>query len=153
MTSTADLPQPGEGKRGEAGYLGYLLRQAAHAYRQAQERALADLALTPPQFSVLTMVKAYPGASGAELARLALLTPQTMNVIVKNLLRAGLLARSHSQTHGRILHLALTKAGQEMLDLAKTRIQILEMQLANGLDDRKLADLRHWLAKTARPQD
>ena len=31
------LPRPGEGKRGEEGYLGYLLRQAAGAYRTALE--------------------------------------------------------------------------------------------------------------------
>ena len=31
--SRSKLPQPGEGKRGEEGYLGYLLRQASNAYR------------------------------------------------------------------------------------------------------------------------
>ena len=65
------LPEPGEGKRGEAGYLGYLLRQAAGAYRLRIERALLDIEVTPPQFSVLTMLAAYPGHSNADLARLA----------------------------------------------------------------------------------
>jgi hypothetical protein len=64
-------PPPGHGKRGEGGYLGYLLRQAQAASRLAMERALADLGVTPPQFAVLTMLKAYPGLSGAELARVA----------------------------------------------------------------------------------
>jgi len=52
-------------------------------------RALAAQGMTLPQFSVLTMLQAYPGASGAELARLSLLTAQTMNVIVGNLERDG----------------------------------------------------------------
>jgi hypothetical protein len=43
-------PPPGEGKRGEQGYLAYLLRQAQAAARLAMERALADLGVTPPQF-------------------------------------------------------------------------------------------------------
>lgn len=42
------------------------------------ERALADLQETPPQVSVLTMIAAYPGVSSADLARLALLRPQTV---------------------------------------------------------------------------
>lgn len=40
------IPRPGEGKRGEAGYFGYLLRQASGAYRLRVERALADLEVT-----------------------------------------------------------------------------------------------------------
>jgi hypothetical protein len=68
-------PPPGRGKRGEKGYLAYLLRQAQAATRLTLERALADLGVTPPQFAVLTMLKAYPGLSGADLARVALLTP------------------------------------------------------------------------------
>jgi hypothetical protein len=78
-------PPPGQGKRGEKGYLGYLLRQAQAAARLTLERALADLGITPPQFVVLTMLRAYPGLSGADLARLALLTPQTVGVIIRNL--------------------------------------------------------------------
>jgi hypothetical protein len=54
-------PPPGQGKRGEQGYLAYLLRQAQAATRLGMERALADLGVTSPQFVVLTMLKAYPG--------------------------------------------------------------------------------------------
>ena len=95
----ARLPKPGEGKRGEKGYIGYLLRQAAGAYRHRVELALADLDVTPPQFSVLTMLAAYPGHSNADLARLALLTPQTVSVIVANLERAGSIVRRRHAVH------------------------------------------------------
>lgn len=80
------LPKAGEGKRDEGGYLGYLLRQAFSAYQNRVERALADIGVTPPQFSVLTM-----------LARMALLTPQTVNVIVANLKKAGRYRVVHTQ--------------------------------------------------------
>ena len=79
------VPRPGEGKRGEAGHLGYLLRQAGAAVRLKLERTLADLEVTPPQFAILTMLVAYPGISNAEIARLAYLTPQTVSAIVGNL--------------------------------------------------------------------
>ena len=80
-------PPPGKGKRGEQGHLAYLLRQAQAATRLTMERALAELGVTPPQFVVLTMLRAYPGLSGADLARVALLTPQTVGVIIRNLER------------------------------------------------------------------
>ena len=41
------VPEAGEGKRGEEGYLAYLLRQGAAAVRLRLERALADLGVRP----------------------------------------------------------------------------------------------------------
>src|SRR5512143_3499761 len=109
------VPRPGEGKRGPAGHLGYLVRQANVAVRGAMERALAELGVTSPQFGVLTMVVAYPGLSGADLARLTFLTPQTINVIVGNLERNGAIAKTAHAEHGRILQLGATAKGRVLL--------------------------------------
>jgi DNA-binding MarR family transcriptional regulator len=143
------LPEPGEGKRGEDGHLGYLLRQAANAYRNRVEGVLSDLDLTPPQFAVLTMLAAYPGHSNADLARLALLTPQTMSVIVANLLKAGLVARRPHQVHGRIQHLELTEKGRAALSVAKKRVYALETSLLAGLSPDEEAATRRWLVRIA----
>src|ERR1043165_4141110 len=51
-------PQPGQGKRGEQGYFAYLLRRAAGPSRLTLDRALSGLGAPPPQFLVLTMLKA-----------------------------------------------------------------------------------------------
>src|SRR5690349_20154579 len=99
---TADIPEPGEGKRGEQGYLGYLLRQASNAVRLGVDPSLEDLGVTQPQFLIMTMINAYPGISGAEVARLTMLTPQTISLIVANLERDGRLRRAISPNHGRI---------------------------------------------------
>ena len=64
------------------------------AVRAAMEKALADIEVTPPQFAVLTMIVSYPGVSGADLARLTFLTPQTINVIVRNLERTGAIEKT-----------------------------------------------------------
>ena len=79
------------------------------------DRVLADLEVTPPQFAVLTMIVAYPGLSGADLARLTFLTPQTINVIVRNLERGGAIEKTAHATHGRILRLTATAKGQALL--------------------------------------
>ncbi len=142
-------PGPGEGKRGEDGYLGYLLRQAANAFRNRMDQALSDLDLTSPQFSVLTMLAAYPGRSSADLARLALLTPQTMSVIVANLLKARLVGRRPHEIHGRIQQLELTELGRATLTAAKGRVYALEEELLGGLTPDEEASTRRWLVRIA----
>ncbi|KGM31602.1 MarR family winged helix-turn-helix transcriptional regulator [Inquilinus limosus] len=143
------IPRPGEGKRGEGGYFGYLLRQAGGAYRLRMERALADLEVTPPQFAALTMIAAYPGLSGADLARLAVLTPQTVSVIIANLERAGSVTRHPHPVHGRILTLEITDSGKALLARCRERVQVLEKALAAGLTPEEETVIRRWLAAVA----
>ncbi|MBY0324170.1 MAG: MarR family transcriptional regulator [Reyranella sp.] len=140
------LPKPGEGKRGAQGHLGYLVRQASVAVRAAMEKALADVEVTPPQFSVLTMIVAYPGASGADLARLTFLTPQTINVIVRNLERMGAIAKSADAEHGRILRLTATAKGQALLKRCRWRVMEVEDRLGGllGRDEERV--VRRWLS-------
>lgn len=143
------VPAPGEGKRGEQGYLGYLLRQAHAAVRLKMERTLADLGVTSPQFAVLTMLNAYPGLSGADVARLTFLTPQTVGVIIRNLERDGAIAMTPHPVHGRIQQWTLTPRGSTLLRTCRERVIRLEKRLANGLDAKAEASIRRWLANVA----
>src|SRR5258708_8778444 len=144
--SAPPVPQPGEGKRGEQGYLGYLLRQARVAARTRKERGLSEEDVTPAQFAVLTMVRAYPGLSNADLARLSLLTPQTVSVIVNNLKRSGWLASHPHAVHGRIQQLEITKTGRDLLARSRPHIQRIEKRLAAGLSPNEEGGNRPWLA-------
>jgi DNA-binding MarR family transcriptional regulator len=123
------LPSPGEGKRGEDGHLA--------------------TGLTHPQFVVLTMLKAYPGLSGADCARMALLTPQTVNVIIGNLERDGAIRRAPHPVHGRMLQWTLTARGLALLAKARRGANALEQRLAAGLGKRDVATIRRWLARIA----
>ncbi len=143
------IPGPGEGKRGEDGHLGYLLRQAGVAQRLRMERALSDLGATPPQFIVLTMVNAYPGLSNADLARISLLTPQTVSVIVGNLKRSGALSSRPHAVHGRIKQLELTEAGKSLLTRCKRRVKQIEKQITAGLGPDEERAVRRWLVRVA----
>ena len=140
------IPDVGEGKRGPEGHLGYLVRQAHAAVRGAMEKALADLDVTPPQFAVLTMIVNYPGISGAELARLTFLTPQTINVIVRNLVRAALVEKTADALHGRILRLHATARGEALLKRCRARVMEIEGRLSQllGRDEERV--VRRWLA-------
>lgn len=145
----ASPPLPGEGKRGESGYLGYLLRQAQAASRLTLERSLGELGVTVPQFVVLTMLKAYPGLSGAELARVALLTPQTVGVIIANLERDGAIRKTADPVHGRRLQWTLTPHGLALLEQSRRRALALERRLAQGLTPESERVIRQWLAGIA----
>jgi DNA-binding MarR family transcriptional regulator len=146
---TVALPAPGEGKRGEQGYLGYLLRQAQAATRLSMERSLADLGVSSPQFAVLTMLNAYPGLSGADVARLTFLTPQTVGVIIGNLERDGAIRKTPHPVHGRILQWTLTARGTTLLGACKERVLELEGRLVAGLDSKAETTIRRWLATIA----
>ena len=148
-TAITRPPLPGEGKRGEQGYLAYLLRQAQAAARLAMERALDDLGVTPPQFVVLTMLRAYPGLSGADLARVALLTPQTVGVIIRNLERDGAIRKTPHPIHGRMLQWTLTRRGETRLDRCRRHALAIERRLMAGLPKQAQGTIRRWLAKIA----
>ena len=145
----ADIPVAGEGMRGEQGYLGYLLRQASSAVRLGIDRALEDLGVTNPQFLVMTMIHAYPGISGAEVARLTMLTPQTISLIVANLERDGRLRRAVSPAHGRIQPMELTDEGLALLAQCRERTRHLDARLSAGLTPDQEHFLRHWLVEIA----
>jgi len=147
------IPAIGEGKRGESGHIGYLLRQAHAAHRIRMERALQDMGLTLPQFSVLTMLAAYPGASGADLARLSLLTPQTMSVIVANLERAGTVSRRPHEAHGRVQIIEITALGQQLLARCNAAAKTAEAALLAGVSPADESAVRRWLVQVAKYVD
>ena len=96
------------------------------------ERALADLGVTPPQFVVLTMLRAYPGLSGADLARVAMLTPQTVGVIIRNLERDGAIRKTPHPVHGRVLQWTLTRRGTALLEKCRRHAHAVDRRLAAG---------------------
>lgn len=143
------IPPLGTGKRGEHGHLAYLLRQANVALRAHFERALSEFGVTQAQFAVLTMISAYPGLSNADLARLSLLTPQTLSVTVANLKRDGLVESSAHAVHGRIRQLGLTRQGQVRLARCRTRVDAVEKALTERLSSSEERAVRAWLTHVA----
>lgn len=143
------LPKPGEAERGEKGRIGYLLRQANLAHRLKTEQAMAEFHITLPQYSILSFLDLYPGLSNADLARLTLLTPQTVHVIVKNLQRSGAISRIKHETHGRIQQILLTANGKNLLKKCTKKILIVQQELLAGLSSKEEKIIRQWLVKIA----
>jgi DNA-binding MarR family transcriptional regulator len=113
--------------------VGYTLKRVQHGLRAALDAALRDLEVTSPQYAVLAFLERSPGLSGAQLARRAFVTPQTMHRIVAHLEAAGLVAREPHPEVGRRLDATLTPAGWERLAECHRRVQAVETRLTAEL--------------------
>ena len=124
--------------------LGYELRLAELAWRKNLEGPLRRLGLTIPQYSTLRALERAPGASSAELARSALVTPQTMNALVLQLEQDQLITRTTSTTNLRVLNAELTPSGKALLTKATRLVRRLESAAVTDLSEaehRQLLDL------------
>ena len=127
-----------------------MLRQAAGAQRLAEERLLADLGVTPPQLAALALIGAHPGLLAADLARKAKLTPQTVQLIVANLRRAGF-AREEDGAASALAGAAArpNAAGREDSAQGRERTRAASARLVDGLRPKRESALRRWLAAVA----
>jgi len=144
------IPEVGEAKRGPEGYLTYLLRQAHAAVRLAADRALAAEGMTQPQSSALTMIRAYEGLSAADLARLTMLTPQTINGVVRALELRGAIRKHPDPVHGRILRLEVTEEGRALNARCRALTRPIEEALNAGIEPSLQPALRQWLVGVAK---
>lgn len=124
--------------------LGYEFRLAELAWRKNLDGPLRELGLTIPQYSTLRALEQAPGASSAELARNALVTPQTMNALVLQLEDAELITRTASATNQRVLSAKLTPNGKALMTKAHRLVRRLECVAVTDLSEsehRQLLDL------------
>ncbi|QPF83502.1 MarR family transcriptional regulator [Bradyrhizobium genosp. L] len=128
MSSSDAMPAP------VSGALGYLIKLVQHALRVQIDDAIRPFGITAPQFAVLVAVDLDPGISNAALARAAFVTAQSMQGLVANLERDGLLTRSADPRHGRILRGELTRSGRNVLGRARAAVVGIETRMTKSLD-------------------
>jgi DNA-binding MarR family transcriptional regulator len=86
---------------------------------------------TPPQFVVLTMLRAYPGCP-APIWRGGAADPQTVSVIIRNLERDGAIRKTPHPVHGRVLQWTLTRR-RDLLGQCRRHANALEQRLMAGV--------------------
>lgn len=133
----------------QADRLGYLLKRAQHALRTRMDEQLSPLGLTAPQYNVLAGVALQPGISNASLARAAFITAQSMQGIVTNLERVGLMRRVPHPTHGRIMRSELTGKGSHILVRAHKLVAGVEKRMTTGFKKDDIESLRLLLRHCA----
>ena len=129
--------------------VGYALKQAAAALRTAMDVALRPLGLTVPQYACLELLGQRPALSGADLARGAFVSRQSMNEVLRGLHERGLLDRAVTARRGRSLPTELTPAGRRELDAASRAVRAVERQMLDGLSPDERAQLHGTLTLCA----
>lgn len=117
------------------------MKRAQHALRLEMDGALREVGLTTPQYAALSVAEGEGGLSGALLARRCFVTPQTMNGILVNLEKAGLLERRAHPGHGRVLQAYLTREGERMLLRAHALVEAIEGRMLGDLTEGERARL------------
>ena len=134
-------------------WIGYNLKITQHRLRQRLDAELAQVGTTAAQNAVLLAVSGNPRMSNADLARAAFVTPQTMQAILVNLERAGLIVRSPHPEHGRVIMTELTMAGQKAVADGAKAADAVERQMLSMLSPEEARLLCEFLKRCAAALD
>ena len=101
--------------------IGFLLKSLQHTLRQRLDEAMRKegLELTFAHFVALFTLHREPGITGARLARVAFVSAQTMNSVLRRLESDGLIERRPHPESRRADSWSLTQPGLAALDRAR----------------------------------
>ncbi len=123
--------------------LSYLVFRLERRIRARLDQALAQHGVTTTEYMALSELRLRDGASSAQLARIAFVTPQAMNLVIRDLERRGLIHREADPNGGRVLRAGLSRDGKTVLRRCDRALDEIERVMLTALDeeDRKgLAD-------------
>ncbi|MEU8636460.1 MarR family transcriptional regulator [Amycolatopsis sp. NPDC048633] len=132
------MSQPGPG-------LLYLVKQLELAVRARLDDVLRPVALTPLQYTALTVLERRSGLTTAALARNSFVTDQAMADMVVALERRGFIARDGDPRDRRRRVISLTGAGEEILDRVRDDVVKLEQRMVAQLNPRDAARFREYV--------
>jgi DNA-binding MarR family transcriptional regulator len=114
----------------------YVVGRVNHGIRREMHARLAPWKLSVQQYTTLSVLETRPGLSNAQLARRALVTPQSMLEILAKLEERGLVTRAVDPAHALILRAELTPEGRKLLTETTPAIREIEDELLDGVADR-----------------
>ncbi len=123
----------------------YLVKRLESAVRRNLDLELGSQGMTTPQYAALSILRAQPGLSSAQLARRAFVTPQSMQVMVAAFVRDGLVQRRADPHNQRVLRNHLTRDGEVLLLEADEAAAAIEQQMLGGLDSEQTSLLRELM--------
>jgi DNA-binding MarR family transcriptional regulator len=120
--------------------------------RDALERAFAGLPLTPREWGVLSILRAFGPQTPTDLAAFLGMAPTTLSSMIERLVRRRLARRARNPADGRSYTLEVTATGGKLLETAGPRFQAvldgLNAQL--GSDREAVLDAQEALTQALR---
>jgi DNA-binding MarR family transcriptional regulator len=111
----------------------YMVGRVNQGIRREMRARLNQCELSVAEYTTLSVLAARPELSNAQLARRALVTPQSMIEILAQLEQRDLVQRRVDPDHGRILRATLTPKGHEVLAIATPEVAALNEALFAGI--------------------
>jgi DNA-binding MarR family transcriptional regulator len=130
--------------------LTYVVGRLDRVLRRQIDESLRPYRLTTSQYTTLSILRTPGALSNAQLARRALITPQSMSQILTGLEAKGLIAKEPDPGHGRILRVGLTAAGEKALEDCDRAIDEIEKRMLGELGGRERAELKAALTACVR---
>jgi DNA-binding MarR family transcriptional regulator len=153
MTVRALHEKPGASvprDNGSAPTLLYLVGRMDRVVRRHIHDVVKARGLSVNQYTTLSVLDRRSGLSNAQLARRALVSPQSMNEVLLTLERRGLVRRRAHPEHGRILQTRLTAKGRRLLAACDAGVREVEARMIGDLSPGEQAALRHGLLSGVR---
>jgi len=128
----------------------YLVGRIDRVVRRAMGSVLTAQGLSVNQYATLSVLNRGSGLSNAQLARRALVSPQSMNEVLLTLEQRGLVGRRAHPDHGRILQARLTAKGRALLARCDAEVHEVEARMVSGMSEDERAALRGALLSSIR---
>jgi DNA-binding MarR family transcriptional regulator len=123
----------------------YLVGRMDRVVRRAIDDVVGSRGLSVNQYTTLSVLSRRSGLSNAQLARRALVSPQSMNEVLLALEKRGLVRRRAHPDHGRILQARLTAKGRKVLAACDEQVREVEARMIAGLTAEEQDLLRNAL--------
>ena len=114
-------------------------------FRSQMDEVLRPQGVTTAQLHVMKTIRDEPGVSGAQLARLCYVTPQSVQSLLAALERDGWIVRSKGRGNDRILMTQLTAEGERLLETAEKESKVIEGKLWRGVAEDSIQALNKVL--------
>jgi DNA-binding MarR family transcriptional regulator len=120
----------------------YLVGRIDRVVRQAIGRVVKEQGLSVNQYTTLSVLDHRSGLSNAQLARRALVSPQSMNEVLLTLEQRRLVQRRAHPQHGRVLQARLTAKGRSVLASCDAEVRQVEARMVSSLSETERTGFR-----------
>ena len=129
--------------------IGLLIKNMHLSTRQAIDESLRRerVNLSFAHFVALYTLSTESGVAGAELARRAFVTAQTMNTILRRLEKDGSIERRPNPSNQRADSWSITKSGQLQMGRARIVVERVWTQVFDAFSEREMLQLQRLLER------
>ena len=126
---------------------GYLVKRVSITMRTRMDATLRPLGLTVPQYVCMHALYEQPRISGAELARIALVSRQAVHQLLSELRARGWVEQEPSANGRRRGVARLTGEGRVLIERAFDPVDVLEEEMLTGFSTEERDQLAEMLIR------